>query len=243
MKIHYLQHVAFEGPAAIAEWATARGHQITGTRIFEGADLPRHGTFDALVVLGGPMSVSDEANFQWMTREKRLIDATIARHTPLLGVCLGAQLIANVVGARVYASPMPEIGWFPVRLTRAAASHPLVRDLPGEFVPLHWHGETFDLPAGSIRLAESPACSNQAFAIGSSVLGLQFHLEATADSVRGLVDNCRHELVAAPYVQTEPEILAGVASAAELHAVLYRILDRWAIGESDRDGVEEKVVR
>ena len=123
-----------------------------------------------------------------------------------------------------------------MRLTRAAASHPLVRDLPGEFVPLHWHGETFDLPAGSIRLAESPACSNQAFAIGSSVLGLQFHLEATADSVRGLVDNCQHELVAAPYVQTESEILAGVASAAELHAVLYRILDRWATGASAKTG-------
>jgi len=227
MKIHYLQHVAFEGPAAIAEWAVARGHEITGTRLFESAEPPRPGSFDALVVMGGPMSANDEAKLPWMAGEKRLIAEALAGQTPVLGVCLGAQLIADVAGARVHAAATPEIGWFPVRLTEAAESHPLFRDLPSELVPLHWHGETFDLPAGSVRLAGSPACPNQAFAIGSSVLGLQFHLEASAESLAALVENCRHEIVPGPCVQGEAEIMAGVTAAAELHAILYRVLDRW----------------
>jgi len=226
VKIHYLQHVSFEGPAAIAEWAAARGHEITGTSIFDGEALPHSGTFDALVVMGGPMSANDDARFPWMAREKRLIAESMARHTPVLGICLGAQLIASAAGAAVFASPNREIGWFPVRLTRAGAAHPLLRDLPTAFVPFHWHGETFDLPRNAVLLAESPACANQTFSIGSGVLGLQFHLEATAASIAELVDHCRQELVAGPYVQGEREIMDGAASAAQLHAILYRILDR-----------------
>jgi GMP synthase-like glutamine amidotransferase len=227
VRIHYLQHVSFEGPAAIADWAVARGHEITGSLIFAGEAPPRHGTFDALVVMGGPMSANDDARFPWMTQEKRLIAEAMARDTPLLGVCLGAQLIADAAGAPVFASPMREIGWFPVRLTRAAATHPLFRDLPAEFVPLHWHAETFDLPPNAVLLAESPACANQAFSIGDRVLGLQFHLEATAATVAELVAHCRRELVAGPYVQEEREIVAGAASASGLHSILYEILDRW----------------
>jgi GMP synthase-like glutamine amidotransferase len=243
VKIHYLQHVAFEGPAAIAEWAAARRHEIKGSRIFAGEPFPRPGAFDALVVMGGPMSANDAAKFPWMIDEKRLIAETIARRAPVLGVCLGAQLIASAAGARVYPCALPEIGWFPVRLTRAAQKHSAFRDVPGEFVPLHWHGETFDLPRDAVLLAESSACPNQAFALGSSVLGLQFHLEATADSVAELIDNCRHELVTAPYVQEEREIVAGVASVAGPHAILYGILDRWVTSDLGRDGLEASAVR
>lgn len=228
MRIHYLQHVPFEGPAAIARWAAARSHEIEGTRLFSGEPLPPPGTFDALVAMGGPMSANDEARFPWLTDEKRLIAEAAARGIPVLGVCLGAQLIAAAAGGRVYRSRMPEIGWFPVRLTRAAGTHPAFRGAPAEFVPLHWHGETFDLPRDAARLAGSAACSNQAFALGSSVLGLQFHLEATADSVAALVAHCRSELVAAPYVQEEREIMAGAASVGSLHAILDGILDAWA---------------
>ena len=228
MRLHVLQHVSFEGPAAIAAWARARGYELGGTPLFEGAALPRLGSFDALVVMGGPMSANDTAKLPWLAPEKRLIADAIAARTPVLGVCLGAQLIADAAGGRVYPNPVPEIGWFPVRLTPAAAHHPLFRDLPAEFVPLHWHGETFDLPTGAVRLAESARCANQAFAIGSSVLGLQFHLEATAQSVAELVAHCRHELVAAPSVQREAEIVAGAASAPRLHALLFPLLDRWA---------------
>jgi GMP synthase-like glutamine amidotransferase len=242
MRVHVLQHVAFEGPAAIADWAAARGHELRATRLFDGAELPRLGAFDALVAMGGPMSANDDGKFAWMAPEKRLIAEALASGAPVLGVCLGAQLIASVAGARVFANAVPEIGWFPVRLTREAATHALFRGLPAEFVPLHWHGETFELPRGSVRLAESPACANQAFAIGARVLGLQFHLEATAESVAQLVAHCGHELVAAPTVQGEAELLAGAASAPEIHALLYRILDRWAAGRLERGGVETKAV-
>jgi GMP synthase-like glutamine amidotransferase len=242
MRVHVLQHVAFEGPAAIADWAAARGHELRATRLFDGAELPRLGAFDALVAMGGPMSANDDGKFAWMAPEKRLIAEALASGAPVLGVCLGAQLIASVAGARVFANAVPEIGWFPVRLTREAATHALFRGLPAEFVPLHWHGETFELPRGSVRLAESPACANQAFAIGARVLGLQFHLEATAESVAQLVAHCGHELVAAPTVQGEVELLAGAASAPEIHALLYRILDRWAAGRLERGGVETKAV-
>lgn len=234
VKIHYLQHVSFERPGAIAQWAGARGHEIKGTRVFAHEPFPRHDSFDALVLMGGPMSANDEARFPWIRREKRLIAESIARGTPVLGVCLGAQLIADVAGARVYPAATPEIGWFPVRLTRGAQSHAVFRDLPSEFVPLHWHGETFGLPGDAVLLAESSACSHQAFALGASVLGLQFHLEATAESVADLVAHCRHELVAAPYVQEEREVMAGAASAGALHTILYGILDRWVASDLGR---------
>lgn len=235
MRIHYLQHVSFEGPAAIAEWARARGHELAGSLLFRGEAVPERGAFDALVVMGGPMSANDDAKLPWMAREKRLIAEALVTHTPVLGICLGAQLIAGAAGARVHAGPVPEIGWLPVRLTRSGSTHPLFRGVPQELVPLHWHGETFDLPRGATRLAESRACPNQAFALGSSVLGLQFHLEATATSVAALVSHCRHELVASPYVQDESDILSGTAGATDLHAILYRVLDRWATGGLERE--------
>lgn len=204
MRAHCLQHVAFEGLACIEPWLTAAGYTLTYTRFFETADLPQPETVDLLVVPGGPMGVHDERLFPWLVAEKRFIEHVVALETPVLGICLGAQLIANVMGARVYRNRHPEIGWFPVY---PVAAHRTGFPLAEELMAFHWHGDTFDLPTGSVHLAHSDACRNQGFLVGESVLGLQFHLETTPESARALVVNCSDELTPSHYVQSESEIL------------------------------------
>jgi GMP synthase-like glutamine amidotransferase len=207
MRAHYLQHVAFEGPGSIEPWLAAAGYGITGTRLFESARLPAVNDVDLLVVMGGPMSVNDEDDFPWLAAEKRFIRDAIRSGKPVLGVCLGAQLIASALGARVYPNSEKEIGWFPVRRVPSAGK-PVFR-FPDSADVFHWHGETFDLPPEAILLASSEGCAHQAFQLGRAVIGLQFHLESTPDSVRDIVAHCRPELRPARYVQTEREILAA----------------------------------
>ncbi len=207
MRVHCLQHVAFEGLGSIAPWLDAAGFETTYTRFFESATMPDLKSLELLVVMGGPMSVHDEAEFPWLSLEKQLIREAIRSQIPVLGICLGAQLIASVLGARVYSNPVKEIGWFPVR------GVPLKDDsmyrFPASETVFHWHGETFDLPSGARRLAQSDGCDNQAFQWGRFVIGLQFHLETTAASVRELVTHCRSELVPDQYIQKEEDILSA----------------------------------
>jgi GMP synthase-like glutamine amidotransferase len=153
------------------------------------------------------MSVNDEQMFPWLVHEKRFIGDVIARGKPVLGICLGAQMIANVLGSKVYPNPEKEIGWFPIQSTPTTGPHNVFR-FSDQCMVFHWHGETFDLPQGATRLAKSAACRNQAFQFGANVIGLQFHLETTPASARELVANCRDELVPAKYVQSEASILA-----------------------------------
>ena len=208
MKAHYLQHVPFEGIGSIEGWLSRHGVETSRTRLFQDehpTDVERMGAADLLVVMGGPMSVNDEAVFPWLSAEKRVIRDAILRGVRVLGICLGAQLIASALGARVYRNPVKEIGWFPVRA--ATGAQDLFRFPPVSSV-FHWHGETFDLPPGAVPLASSECCSNQAFQIDRRVVGLQFHLEVTRAQVRAMVDACGGELVAGPRIQTEAELLA-----------------------------------
>lgn len=207
MRANYLQHVPFEGPGSIEPWLAAAGYELTRTPLYATTDLPAAKAVDFLVVMGGPMSVNDEDRFPWLAPEKRLIREVIESGKPVLGICLGAQLIANAMGASVYRNPVKEIGWFPIRAV--AAGDGSVFSLPPSATVFHWHGETFDLPAGAVRLAESDGCRNQAFQLGRAAIGLQFHLETTPESARELIAHCRAELVPAPYIQTEEEILAA----------------------------------
>jgi GMP synthase-like glutamine amidotransferase len=206
MRAHYLQHVPFEGLGSIETWLRSAGWEITCSRLYESPALPREGDFDLLIAMGGPMSVNDEAALPWLVAEKQFVRETIERGTPVLGVCLGAQLIASALGSRVFASGEKEIGWFPV--TGVPTARQDIFRFPSSTEVFHWHGETFDLPAGAVQLARSAPCENQAFQLGRSVIGLQFHLETTADSARALVDNCGDELVPARYIQSAETILA-----------------------------------
>lgn len=207
MLAHILQHVPFEGPGSILSWLRGAGYDITSTRFFESAELPDPDDIDFLVVLGGPMGANDQDDYPWLEEEMRLVRHVAEREMPVLGVCLGAQLIAGALGAAVYPNGHKEIGWFPVR--GIPPTRESVFRFPATMDVLHWHGDTFDLPRGAARLAESEACPNQAFQVGRTVMGIQFHLEVTPESARTLVSSCRDELIPSPYVQTEDQILAA----------------------------------
>ena len=229
MHAHVLQHVPFEGLGSIEPWLTARQARVTWTRFFEDPSLPEAADVDLLIALGGPMSVNDENLLPWLRAEKSFIARAIASGSPVLGICLGAQLIANALGARVYPGPHKEIGWHPVHGTSA---EPGSFAFPAEFLAFHWHGETFDLPPGAVCLASSDACSHQAFRFGRNVLGLQFHLETTPASLGALVERCRDELIAGgSYVQTEDALRdAKPQTYATINALMATVLDYLAEG-------------
>lgn len=216
MRAHYLQHVPFEGLGSIEPWLLARGCEITATRFYEDSGgLPRLEEIDLLVVMGGPMSVNDEAAWPWLVREKAFVREAIAAGKPVLGICLGAQMIASALGAKVYPNSEKEIGWFPIEAVPGEVAD--LFHFPSQAAVFHWHGETFDLPEGAVRLARSTGCENQAFQLGPRAIGLQFHLETTPQSAREIVSHCRAELVPARYVQPEAEILA--AGPERYHAI------------------------
>lgn len=182
MPVLAFRHVPFEPLGLIADALWARGFEYQYVDLAADPDFdPPLDQADALIFMGGPMSVNDP--LPWITRELSLIERGLARNLPLLGICLGSQLIAKALGSLVYPNPVKEIGWAPVYLTDAAASDPLLGGIAGPETIFHWHGETYDLPRGAELLAYSDACRNQAFRIGDNVYGFQFHLEATPEMI------------------------------------------------------------
>ncbi len=223
MKIHWFQHEPFEDLGAIEGWLLARGHTLSCTRFYAGeAPPPTPGGFDWLVVMGGAMNVYQYRDHPWLWPEKRLIGEAVAAGKRLLGVCLGAQLIADVLGAKVYQNGEREIGWFPVRAVPDGAASPF--GFPPETSVFHWHGDTFSLPSGSTWLAESAGCAHQAFAVGSRVLGLQFHLEMTPVEIGRISVACADELTAGPYIQPVDKMIAGSKGSEAAEALLDRLL-------------------
>ena len=171
-----LQHIACEPPAAYEDELLARGLRLTRVELDEGDALPDWREFGAVVVMGGPMGAYQEDEHPWLAPEKRLLREAVDAGMPVWGVCLGAQLLASALGARVYRGETPEVGVLPVELTPEAAADPVFAAAPQGFHTLQWHGDSFDLPAGATLLAGSPMYPNQAFRVGRSY-GIQFHIE------------------------------------------------------------------
>jgi len=208
MRAHYFQHVPFEGLGSIEIWLKTEGFRTSCTRFYQPWNFPDHNDLDFLIVLGGPMSVNDEEVYPWLCQEKQYIRDVIAAGKPVLGICLGAQLIANALGSKVYRNKVREIGWFPIRWAGEAAAS--VHGISSTMVAFHWHGETFDIPSGAVRIAQSDGCENQGFLLGDSVIGLQFHLESTPESVDQMVKYCGEELTEGTFVQNRQEILKAI---------------------------------
>lgn len=205
MKIHCIQHVPFETPAFIQTWAEKRGHHINIQPINNNTEFPKQEDFDFLVVMGGPMSVHDEDQFPWLLEEKAFIQTAVRHHKYILGICLGAQILAETLGEQVIKNPQKEIGWFPISKTMDK-KHKILDALPDRFTAFHWHGETFSIPENMFSIGQSEACQNQGF-FNNHILALQFHLESTRESVQSLIENCGDELVQGKYIQKIDVIL------------------------------------
>jgi GMP synthase (glutamine-hydrolysing) len=228
VKVHYFQHVEFEGLGNIEEWVTLSRHSLTVTKFFENIWFPEIPDFDMLIVMGGPMSVNEEDKFPWLAEEKRFIRKAIDAGKVVLGICLGSQLVSAALGAKVYRNIEKEIGWFDIEVTCFAKSDKLFFDMKDRLKVFHWHGDTFDLPENAIHLAYSNGCKNQAYIYKDRVLALQFHLEPTQNSLRQMIDFGRDELKSGKYVQTEQE-LAGYSHLIDANKeVLFTLLDRLA---------------
>lgn len=223
MTLHVLQHVPHEGPGTIAEWAADRGHDLDVTHLYDDEPLPTVEDVDWLVVLGGPMGVGDEHRHPYLVDETELIARAITTGKPVLGICLGAQLIADALGAEVSEHRSTEIGWYPVEARHRAADTLLGEALPEEFVPLHWHGDSFEVPEDATLAFASEACTNQAFVYDDRVVGLQFHLECTPHGVQELVD--ASELGDEPWIQSEGVLLEERYRCEKLRRLCYDLLD------------------
>jgi len=223
LRTQLFQQVPFEGPGQLGTWLKQAGAIQSTTRWFAGDVPPDSQHIDFLLILGGPMSVQNETAHPWLVDEKEFIRQFIATGKPVLGICLGAQLIAHVLGARIFKNPEPEIGWFPIEGVPQADSRAF--SFPASTPAFHWHGETFDLPKGAKLLARSTACKHQAFQVGSSVIGLQFHLESTPESVQALITHAGDELVQAPFVQSKEEIQAASSATFEsIHQLMGQLM-------------------
>ena len=224
MRVHCLQHVLFEGPALIGVWARERHHPLTASMALT-EEFPDLDSVDWLVIMGGPMAADDDAGHPWLAAEKRYIAEAIHAGRMVLGVCLGAQIVAEVIGGEVCRNPEREIGWWPIRVLERGRSSPVFGVLPDEFVAMSWHSDTFTLPPGVQTAMSSEACANQAFEFATRVWGLQFHLEWDEDALGEIVRHCGAELTGGRYVQATPQLWAGPERFGETRRTLWRLLD------------------
>ncbi len=224
MHIHYLKHVPFEGLGGMAIMLSAKSCELTYTCMYEDQSFPSIHDLDALIVMGGPMGVHDEDEYPWLTLEKEFIESVMERDVPVLGVCLGAQLIAEVLGAAVSKNGHEEIGWFPVKRTKGLQDE-RVKNIPTSFNALHWHRDTFDIPSGANNFIVSEACANQAFVYGESVLGLQFHLEMLPLNVEELYQKCGNSNKKGTFIQSLDEMLTPTENFQYANEILEELLE------------------
>jgi len=224
--IHWLQHVPFEGLGSIEKYLIDRGHELFCTRLWAGDRLPSPDSFAALIVMGGPMGIYDYEDYPWLQVEKEFLAQVVDRGIPILGICLGAQLLADVLGAKVNANPKKEIGWFPVIRNKTVPDF-LESVLPEKMTVFHWHGDTFGIPEDAVNLYSSEACAHQAFLYKEHVLGLQFHLETTRESAAALIDNCRNELVQDSWIMTGQEMLGSEDSFNTINDCMFAVIKKF----------------
>jgi GMP synthase-like glutamine amidotransferase len=227
MKILGLQHSALPAQTFIADWARRQGHTWAAALVPAQGAFPDPQELDCVIVQGGPMSVWEEARFPWLRDEKRYLDQLVQAGVPVLGICLGAQLLAEVLGARAYPGAQREIGWFPVETATAGLPTWMMQTLPPTIETFLWHGDTFDLPAGATRIARSAAFANQGFSWGP-VMALQFHLEVRPQWVQAIVQRDAAQLAGSRFVQSPDVILSKPESLYRQNNALFEtLIERW----------------
>lgn len=229
MHIHYIQHQEKESCGSIRTWAEKNGHSLTNTRMYKGENLPGNFDFDLLIVLGGSMDVHEQIKYPWLKEEIQFLKEIINHGSKVLGICLGAQLMAASMGAKVKKCPQKEIGWFPVHLTEAGKQSKVFSGLPDEFLATHWHEYTFELAPNAVLLAESEACRNQAAGFRKNALALQFHLEFQQDMLKAfLKDLPDHH--GEEFVQSASEIhCVSPEQFKNMNVLLEKILDNFLL--------------
>ena len=221
MNILSFHHVPFEGLGSIDLLIKNGKHSLHTVKLWERPTLPDSADFDLLIVMGGPMAVSDVAQHPWLAEEKQFIKEVAGGKIKMLGICLGAQLIAEALGGSVSPGAHREIGWHAVCKGPQAEHCALGQALPKRFHAFHWHGDCFSIPPGAVALGHSAACTTQGFVWQERIVALQFHLEATPDSTAALLQNCRSEVAAGgPYIQTPPAIAGTPADFQAANALM-----------------------
>jgi len=235
MKLYCLQHAEFDGPAFLPQWAAKTDHTLSTVLVHAGQRLPLVSDFDGLIVMGGPMSLRDEPIYPWIADERRLIEQALLADKPVFGICLGAQLLAEVLGAPVTAGAHPEIGWFPVQTTTAARDSWPGECLPPQFETFFWHQDTFGIPQGATRIARTDAYENQGF-VWERHIGLQFHLEVTPEWAAMLVARDAEQLADHRFICSADRILAQAHHQyRQNNAIMASILERWTTIGSRHD--------
>jgi GMP synthase-like glutamine amidotransferase len=236
MRIHIVQHVPYEPPGHLIPWANYSTDIITFSKTYEAEWFPDPSLFDMLVVLGGPMSVHDTAQYPWLIREMDFIEKTIKKRKKVLGICLGAQLIARVLNASIYKNPYPEIGWYPVRLAPVARSLPVFKNFPDSWMAFHWHAETFAIPPMCFRIAETDGCPNQGFLYEDHVMALQFHMETDPAGIEALLSHSTEHRETGSYIQPEEVIREGIKiHIKNMHRMFENLMYAWFLEYSVRE--------
>lgn len=220
MKIHCLQHVEFEGPAYIKEWAAQNSCDLKITKLYKNEKLPSIDTYDLLVIMGGSMSTSDTDKYEWMIKEKRYLKEAVSQDKHMLGICLGSQLLAEALGAAVYDNPEQEIGWFEIDKKDQSIDY-----FDNKFMAFHWHGQTYDIPEDAKCLGSSEACQNQGFILNNRFFAFQFHLEATSDSIELMLKNCARDVTNDRFVQSEKEIKDNFKYINQINNNMLKVLN------------------
>ncbi len=222
------QHIDCEGPGSLEPLFKSLGIELKLLKPFKGDVIPEN-LGDGLLILGGPMGVYEEAQYPWMTRELAAIRKALDASLPVLGICLGSQMLAHAAGAQVFRGALPEVGWRPITLTAEGKKDPLLEGLPETFNVFHWHGDTFTLPKGARLLAGSDWFPHQIFKIGAKAYGFQCHLEVTETMVRDWATLYAKELVPAggptPLARVEGNLKQN---AAQLETLAGKVFTRFA---------------
>ncbi|MCH7321639.1 type 1 glutamine amidotransferase [Solibacillus sp. MA9] len=225
MRIYCLQNDPLAGLGAIETWISKNAYSVTTTHVYNDSNFLSTDEYDLLIILGGPMGAYEEEQYPWLQLEKEYISEAIRKEKFVFGICLGAQLIASALGSPVYPHTLQEIGWWQLERTKERESLQLFNGLPEKFTVFELHGDTFDLPEGAVRIAESKACLNQAFMFENYVIGLQFHPEFTENTLNNVVEKIGHELTGGAFIQKPEEFLNRLDLHKGAHSILFNLLD------------------